>query len=163
MKQKQEHKFLTCHRGKYQLTQRKRMDKASSLRDTATLLFGLWIKRITCWCHTSTVQVTCYFGPDRHKMKRINALIIPGSALLEGCVCCWLWGGGRSSMIFTKLRGKIPVKAPRFPRAQSSPMYSFSWITSPSENDSSSLCSPSKSNLATHRGPLHRTHNHFQR
>lgn len=77
------------------------------------------------------------------------------------CVCCWLGGGGRSSITSTKFRGKIPIKTPCCPRAQSCPMYSFSWITSPSENDSSSLCSPSKSNLATHRGPLRRTQ-HFK-
>lgn len=39
MKQKQKHTFLTCHRVKCQPTQRERMDRGSSLMDTATLLF----------------------------------------------------------------------------------------------------------------------------
>lgn len=78
--------------------------------------------------------------------------ILPGSATLPAC--CWLGGGGRSSMMSTKLRGKMPMEMPTCPRAQPSPTYSFSWMTSPSENDSSSLCSPSKSNLASHLGPL---------
>ncbi len=79
--------------------------------------------------------------------------ILPGSAILFGADFC-TGTAGRSSSTSTKLRGKIPTWPFTSPRAHSSPTYSFSRITSPSEKESSSLFSPSKSNLATHLGPL---------
>lgn len=131
-------------------------------RHSCSSVFYLRIKRMKCWCSVNIHILKRHFNSllvakSAHSVNewiRCFQVILPGSANLVDWVCCWLGGGGRSSMISTKFRGKIPVKLPICPRAQSCPTNSFSWITSPSENDSSSVCSPSKSNLATHLGPL---------
>ena len=104
-----------------------------------------WVKYYTEMC-----VCVCLWMSEREKKK---GTALPGRAILV-----WPASDGRCSMMSTKLIGKMPTLVPSFPRAHSSPMYSCSWITSPSENISSSSRSASKLNRAIHRGPLQITH-----